>query len=1360
MKLGWLSRSLLLGSFVLLLGDPGFAQFDPRGRHRSKPKAGATTSKRPPSQAKPSAPSTPPQTSTATEPKSEALIARYTGIVLSQPEAQFPIRRLSDLYRQRDGKLDRLIAEFEERARADTDEGARALVALAGILRQAGNYPEAQATYEQAILKRPKDPAPELALAELFKEQGDFARARQGYERALLNIKAPSAREPVLRTLLTLCLDLEDYACATESHRGLVKVARGSILVEAELGRELLQRARYERAVDEFRRVVRLAAGDNRVLLPALRDLGRALAKAGKTEDALTELHKALNIAGQSGIVTEVYQTIGDIYRGQNRLPELIRELELRGGKDWDRQKLLAELYEETGRLQDAQKTYVALGAQRPKDVATRLKIISLLELEGNLKGAISEYEKLRAAEPRNPNFVFRLVEALLQQGERARALTELETLEQRASGDEQVLTTLVNFYERLGNPARATQILEKITSGAGRDPRHLVELGSRYWEADDKNRAQKTWKLVEHAGSDRAANLLILGDVYLQHDLTSDALFAYREARKLRPNDRAIERAYALALERAGAQGTEAARRRFYQDAGEVWFGLLKKGSPDRHAQREARAHIVTLWSLDHSIEGRPQALRLQLEQKPPNLEAGRLLAEVQIKLGQPEQAETTLRKVLALAPGDIDGWLTLEKTLAKLGRLEQALRALEQLVILDPTNARQYYQRMAEHAGALYRDKDALRYAARALELNPDDAEGHRRLGEMYRKRNLPQLAIDAFRKAISKNDRLFAVYFDLADLLLSEGQATDADRLMRRVMRTAVDDELLARAVRMSSQINVSAGTLPDLERELFQVTLSHPNKPLYRELLIELYGTLAFPLISAASGTDPEVQKASELALAELGERAVKPLLDALIDPKSKQKQIAIELLSYIHNQGAGPALVTFATGDSDVQLRTRAMLAAANLKDPSLLPRFEQVLFVKGKSRAFEGDPVSVAAAFAIATLPNSKAAPLLVSLLKTDSPSIKAVAALGLGALKYKPATATLVSLCRSTLNAPVVRAAAARALAQMGDKSTEVVLKELVGSSEATLRQSALLALASLSQNPDPTPFALALLDSDRQTQQVAKLASLIRTTRRTVWSNGLASPRGSRVDALELLELAPNLTQFSNTERAQAMLWLSPTLLEVATSQAGSSVEAARTVAQSIGGTRTAPLFLPLMDSTSGIPSDLEAQVSKVTQQLVVALVEPFEALVTHPESDIRRLALEFLGQNGDDRALAAVVRALNDPSESVRFVALNVLTARKAHSGASEIAKVLTEASSWVLRLRAAQALESIGVPANTGVLLALRARAQKDPYALVRGASLQALSVLDRSNNKALLEARSRVDPDEDVRNTARTLLQAP
>ena len=152
-----------------------------------------------------------------------------------------------------------------------------------------------------------------------------------------------------------------------------------------------------------------------------------------------------------------------------------------------------------------------------------------------------------------------------------------------------------------------------------------------------------------------------------------------------------------------------------------------------------------------------------------------------------------------------------------------------------------------MAQYALQIYKDDDAIKYAARAVELNPDDAEGHRRLGEMYRSKQDVDHAIAEFRAAIAKNDRLFVVYFELADLLLSKGQTDEADRLFRRVVRGAPDEELVARAARLSMQINLGKGTLESLEQDLLPLAIGNPQRPIYRRLLVEIYGSLTFGLV---------------------------------------------------------------------------------------------------------------------------------------------------------------------------------------------------------------------------------------------------------------------------------------------------------------------------------------------------------------------------------------------------------------------------------------------------------------------------------------------------------------------------------
>src|SRR5690606_30841118 len=144
---------------------------------------------------------------------------------------------------------------------------------------------------------------------------------------------------------------------------------------------------------------------------------------------------------------------------------------------------------------------------------------------------------------------------------------------------------------------------------------------------------------------------------------------------------------------------------------------------------------HIVMIYWRTRQLEAQLVALRARFAKE--DLEAGRLLAEGQIRLRRLDDAKATLQRLSHLLPGDADILLSLERVQVMGRDLEGAIETLSKLVEIDPRRARELYRRMAEYAAGLYRDEDAVRYAERAVLLSPDDAEGHAKLGDLHRKR-----------------------------------------------------------------------------------------------------------------------------------------------------------------------------------------------------------------------------------------------------------------------------------------------------------------------------------------------------------------------------------------------------------------------------------------------------------------------------------------------------------------------------------------------------------------------------------------------------------------------------------------------
>jgi tetratricopeptide (TPR) repeat protein len=1334
------------------------ADFDPNGRGTKKKPHGGT-GKPGPGLARPKK-----DDDARTGPSADALIARYTGFVLAQPGQPFPLQRLGQLYRERDGNLKKLVEDFEKRAAAPGPDAWPAKVALAGLYKQEGRYDDAVRTYQQAIADKPKDPAAMIALAQLEADRGDKGAARTDLEKALPLLKPGVDLEQTTRALLALCLDLKDFEGAKHHHEALAKSAGGSLFVKAELGRELLARGYYERAEAEFREVTKAAAGDNRALAPALRDLGQALAKQKKMDEALATLKRALAVAGSAaGVRSEILLIMTDAFRAENKLPELIALLEAEHVADVQRMSTMGALYEETGEVDKAIATYKKSLSADPKQIDVRVKLVHLLQTAGDLDAAIREYEALIKAAPNMPEFVFELCDTLIQRGDRPKALRLAQELEGR-SQDPGIQATVADFYERIDEKDRAMKVRQKL-AGSGADPQYIVDLGDRYYQAGDKKRAIETWARIKSVVADRGKAASLLGDVYLDHDMPVEALAALREAVQLDPKNLRYKKALAVGLERTAASlGTPNMR---YGEARALWDELLAgPGTKDKILAREARTAIVKLWGLTRELPNQVAPLGARFAATPPDLEAGRLLAEVQRKLHKLPESEVTLRRIVALAPGDDESLLALERVLVLKPDLGAAIDVLAKLVEVDPKRAKEFYQRMGQYAADIQHDDDAIKYHAKAVELDPKNAGAHQKLGEMYRRKQDIPRAIAEFRLAITQNERLFPVYIELGDLLLSVGQVEEADRLFRRVVRASPDEELVASAAATSMRINLSRNTLGDLEHELLPVAVGNPQKTIYRRLLVQLYGDMTFPLVQKLRGAEPRSPAASaaRAELARIGARAVKPLLDALADDRESQQKVAIEVLAYVENKSAGPALYNYATGNADKTLRVRAMIACGGLRDPGLLPRFEQMLAPKeGAAWVLPSDSIAVAAAWGVARMGDRKADGLLVKLLGSSSPDVRALAAVGLGLTHDKKHVPALTALARATEASPTARAAAMHALAELHADVDPALLLANASAGDVVLRQAALFAMARLGEKDDAAhgaPLAEAIGAAVFSPDDALRGAAVIAATSLATHAyrrsrEPLPVPDGPLGLREVLAGLAPDPQ--GPEARATALVALAPSLRKAAVAAVSTSPERARVVADALLGAGKLGLA-PFTAAGEKLEPKLAAAVDESVETIARAVVPGFVALERHPSVEVRTRVVELLARRSEPEAEAAVVDALGDPDEGVRRAALSSVGAVKSDRLTAAVAALVKESPSWPLRVRAAEALGRLGRAGGSSVVTdTLFAAARTDPFALVREAAARAAVVIDPAAARPLLEELAAKDAEPRVRETATELL---
>lgn len=1370
-----IARSLLcaVATLVLLAGvttDASADDFSADGRHR-KPKPGGGGGGPRPQKPKPDNPDA---DGPGKGPNQAALISRYSGIVLAQPGSVFPLQRLAQLYRERDGNLKKLIAEFEQKAAdSSSSDSWAAKVALAGIYRIESRTDDAVKKYEEAIAEKPKDAQVIQALAALLQDKGDMTGAKKRYEQALDLTQNKADKEQILRTLRTLSLDAKDWNAAINFHKQLVQGAGGSLFVKAELGREFLARGQNDKAEDEFRDLVKQASGDNRALAPALRDLGVVLAKQKKNSEALETLKRALSVAGsEAGVRTEILNTIAEVYRAENNLTALIALMEAEHATDFQRLVLLGQLYEETGQSTKAIDAYGKALQANGKHIETRLKVVRLLQGMGELDKAITENEKLIQAAPRNPDFVFQLCETLLQRGDRTKALSLLQKLEQQAAKDEDVLVRLADFYERIEEKDKSTALYVKLTSVASGDPAHFVELGERYWQAGDKKKALDTWARIRTVVPDKARALTALGEVYLKNDLLTEALSAFKEAMDSQPNNLRLRRGYALALEQAAAgAGNQSVMTARYDESRNTWEDILDRATKaqDRNAAREARTHLVTLWSLLKQIEAKVEPLKYKLNRDPPDIEAGRMLVEVLVRLRRLPDAEAALVKITEAAPGDEEAFLALERVRIMSQNQSGAIEALEKLVEINPKRAREYYQRMAQYSAELYRDDDAIKYAAKAVALSPEDADGHKKLAEMYQRRQDTERAIQEFRAAISKNDRLFQVYFELAGLLVAKGEPEEADLLYRRVLRMAPDEEMIAQAGRLSMQRHLSKNTLQELETDLLPLALGRPNKLVYRRLLVETYGHMTYPMVQQIKfGTVEEADKARE-QLVKIGARGVKPLLDALSDEQQAQVRTAIDVLGYVENKGAGLALINFALGSAEQSMRVRAMVATGALKDAALLPRFESLLAPKDLETVASGDPVAVAAAWSVARMAaggEKKAVPLLAKLLDSGSPEVRALAATGLGLAHETKFVPQLETLAKSPTSAAVARAAAAAALGELGATSAVPTLMELAGNRDRVVRSASYGALSRLGEKSASSVIVHALFSVDAQERKAAAdaLAVLASRSATATTTKSNAPPLALQFTAIGSVDVR-EVVQALRPQRvlakdhALALSTFEQDIAKTAASIASSSPEGASRVADTLLAS-SAKAFGPFSDGAGQLTEQESKKLVSAVETIKIATIPSFAALASHPAVSVKTRAIRVLEGRSEERAVSAMIAALSDDHADVLRAALSAIVRTSAVKATAPVTKLLASSPSWSVRVLAAESLASL-VPRESGAAAdeawaALEKAALSDEFAFVREAALKSLVALDKGRAQSVLNNVAEKDAEPQIREKAKAL----
>ncbi len=935
------------------------------------------------------------------------VVARYKLILHGNPDDPEAMARLTALYKQYKSVA---VLERELGAVADKSHEVNDWLVVGNLLRNRGDFAGAAKAYAAALDGNGKDARALTALADADARLGKNGEARPLYERALAATSDPKKQRPLLKKLIDLALasdrGLDTKAALAEArsyHKQLVAIDPRDEDARREWAEALAAHGQPGEAAAEWRT---LAAGMSRD--PARQ--GQAWLRAGELAEAANDdaeakksYDKTFTLAPKGNYLRrEAADKIVGLARKHDTLRILTGEWERawpEGGRDFSEWELLGRLYDELGDAEKAQGDFKRALALDPHALDARRRLIALYERTGRDAEALAELKRLIASAPGEARFRLELAERLMKAGSRDEALKIAQALG-RESTDPTLHAQLAELYTRwnLADPAmREQELLVRLEPG---DDAHLVALGELWWQKGNKKRAIELWRKLLERGP-KVAAMARLAEVFVEHDMAPEALDLFQKAAKLSPDDVTVQKGIGSTLERLHRDG----------EAQDVWAALFARAAEkhDRPAQLEARQRLLVIAQRTGRLgilagQYREDALRARKTDEEEAAAYTLIAADALVKMGRMEMAEELLRGLADSARSRAlraDAWLGLAQVERARHRLGDALAALKKAAELAPERGHELYPQIAELSLQLYQDADALSYAKRAVQLGPADAAATVRLGEVLEKREDLDGAAQAYERALELDDRQWKVYFTQARLRIRIGQEARAAELYRTVMRRAPDEEMVIDAARRAIDLEEYLGSLGELERELSPLAYAHADKPVYRNLLIELYDRYGTPLAARALGGDESVRP----ELTRLGEHGLRPLLDVLVDGEAHEMRVAVALLGAIGNPSAAPALFRLALDrrvpstaatvredrSSRVELRELAALAAAEVATARELPLLQKLYAEPEKQ-------LRVAAAYGFGRLADKRAQAALVAALDDGSVDVQAMACMALGA--------------------------------------------------------------------------------------------------------------------------------------------------------------------------------------------------------------------------------------------------------------------------------------------------------------------------------------------------------------------------
>ncbi len=593
----------------------------------------------------------------------------------------------------------------------------------------AGQYPEAEVEYLNAMKADVTDPHAIGRLGVIYFEQGRLARAYPFLMRAY-----ELDRNDLMVRLKVGLLQLASGNARDARAEAMAVLASDPRNPDAPM--LLAETARSQADVEEIRQQFEALLKQTGDTAPLNTGLGSVLLRGGDRKGAETAFRHAVELDPRC---SPAHYALGLIRLSQNSLTNADAEFKA-AAESAPRRSVrrldYADFKLKTGDITEARRILTQLTKDVPDYVPpwTALGRIALAQKQYDECGAL--VQKALARDPDNYDALALSAALRLTRGEVDAAINELERVTALYKGAPQSRYTLALAYLAKGDSAKA---MKNLKDALALNPQYedaillQAQLNIRRDEADTA--IASLTDLIQRRPT-LATAYLLLGAAYSTTGNLDAALATYQQLGNAYPSNAQVPLLIGAVLQQQGKK--DDARRAFEKSL------ELAPGNPGA---------VEQLAYLDLSLGQYAAAtLRIQseIEKQPQSPQLHLLLAQVFIQQKDFDQSEKTLKKAIELDPGFLAAYLKLAMVYRDSSRNAEALEKLNQILARDPRNV------SALMLVGIIQNEQHNYSAARAayeklLAVNPNFSPALNNVAYLYSEQfNLPDKAYEAARRA----------------------------------------------------------------------------------------------------------------------------------------------------------------------------------------------------------------------------------------------------------------------------------------------------------------------------------------------------------------------------------------------------------------------------------------------------------------------------------------------------------------------------------------------------------------------------------------------------------------------------------